>query len=74
MAKKLVDNFAGSKWVGPTAKLTPTDLAKSPEDFEKLYDKRHASPRPSAEPRPKLKEIENISLQDRLSEYGLGES
>ena len=70
--KNLTDNFAGSKFVGPTVKLTPTDLAKTPEAFEQLYDRRRA-PRPSVtEPRPKLKEIENLSLSERLEEYGLG--
>lgn len=74
MAKKLVDNFAGSKWVGPMAKLTPQDKSGTPEDFEKIYDKRHAPRRDSVMgPAPKLKAIENTSLADRLSEYGLNE-
>ena len=73
MAKKLVDNFAGSKYVGPMVKLTPQDKTGTPEDFEALYEKRNAPRRAIAEPRPKLKAIENSSLEDRLSEYGIGD-
>jgi hypothetical protein len=73
MAKNLTDNFKGSKFVGTTVKLTPTDLAKTPEAFERLYDRRRQPRRAIEAPRPTLKEIENTNLNDRLSEFGLNE-
>lgn len=71
MPKNLTDNFKNSKWVGTTVKLSPTDKTGSPEDFEKLYDRRRAPRQSPMAPRPKLKEIESTSLQDRLAEFGL---
>lgn len=73
MAKKLVDNFKDSKWVGPKVTLTPADKTGTPESFEALYEKRNAPSRRLAEPQPKLRPIENDSMADRLDEYGLNE-
>lgn len=73
MAKKLIDNFAGSKWVGPKTTLTPQDKTGTPEDFEKLYDRRAPRRAEAPSPRPKLKAIESSNMADRLAEHGLSE-
>jgi len=73
MAKKLVDNFADSKWVGATVKLTPNDKVGSPEDFEKLYERRQERRAASREPSPKLKPIEHSNMSELLERVGLGD-
>jgi hypothetical protein len=51
-------------------RLTPKDLADSPEGFEKRYDKRNTAVK-FREPRPKLRPIQNESMADRMERFNL---
>jgi hypothetical protein len=58
-----------------TVKLTPPDRVGTPEGFEQQYEKRRnkASGRVTAQPAPKLRPIENKTMDDRLEEYGIAQ-
>jgi hypothetical protein len=47
----------------------------TPEEFEARYDKirRKGSGQAPQQPRPKLKPLENKSMEERLSEHGIEE-
>jgi hypothetical protein len=68
-----MDNFKNHKWAGTTVKLTPQDKTGTPEDFEGLYERRQKPRRATTSPQPKLKAIENPSLEDRMAEFGLSD-
>jgi hypothetical protein len=73
MAKNLSDNFENSRYVGTRVKLTPNDKTGTPEDFEKLFERRRAPKQAPATPRPKMREIEHTNMAERLEEYGIGQ-
>jgi hypothetical protein len=53
-------------------KLTPADKVGTPQAFEKAFEKRrHKGSGRVATQEPKLRPLENRSMQDRMEEYGI---
>ena len=77
MAKNIIDNIKDGRYVGPTVKLTPNDKTGTPDSFEKLYERREKQARrvqPATAPPPKLNELDNPSLADRMETLGISEN
>jgi len=60
----------------PVVKVGKGGVVGTPEDFETQYERRRKKASGQVQrqaPQPKLKEISNPSMQDRLADFGIGE-